>query len=71
MFLPSVDWVTAPITVSGKLIFGFAIGFLVILFRVFLPPTEGVAFSILIMNAFVPAIDKATRHLAFLEPKEA
>ena len=67
----ATDWVTAPITVSGKLIFGFSIGLLVIGFRVFLPPTEGVAFSILIMNAFVPVIDKATRHLAFLEPKEA
>ncbi|MEN1759154.1 RnfABCDGE type electron transport complex subunit D [Anoxynatronum sibiricum] len=67
----ATDWVTAPITTGGKLIFGIAIGFLVMLFRVFLPPTEGVAFSILIMNAFVPVIDKSTRHLAFLEPKEA
>ena len=67
----ATDWVTAPITTGGKLIFGIAVGFLVMLFRVFLPPTEGVAFSILIMNAFVPVIDKSTRHLAFLEPKEA
>ncbi|HHV38851.1 MAG TPA: RnfABCDGE type electron transport complex subunit D [Tepidimicrobium sp.] len=66
----ATDWVTAPITSSGKLIFGVAIGILVVIIRVFLPPTEGVAFSILIMNAFVPVIDKATRHLAFLEPKE-
>ncbi|MDW7678039.1 MAG: RnfABCDGE type electron transport complex subunit D [Bacillota bacterium] len=51
--------------------FAVGIGFLVMAFRVFLPPTEGVAFSILIMNAFVPIIDKATRHYAFLEPKEA
>ena len=67
----ATDWVTAPITVSGRLIFAVGIGFLVMAFRVFLPPTEGVAFSILIMNAFVPLIDKATRHYAFLEPKEA
>lgn len=66
----ATDWVTAPITTSGKLIFGVSIGFLVMIIRVFLPPTEGVAFSILIMNAFVPVIDKATRHLAFLEPKQ-
>ncbi|SFI06999.1 electron transport complex protein RnfD [Tindallia magadiensis] len=67
----ATDWVTAPITYSGRVIFGLSIGVLVMIFRVFLPPTEGVAFSILIMNAFVPVIDKATRHLAFLEPKEA
>ncbi|SDY46274.1 RnfABCDGE type electron transport complex subunit D [Tindallia californiensis] len=67
----ATDWVTAPITYSGRVIFGLCIGVLVMIFRVFLPPTEGVAFSILIMNAFVPVIDKATRHLAFLEPKEA
>jgi len=67
----ATDWVSAPITVSGRMIFAIGIGFLVMLFRVFLPTTEGVAFSILIMNAFVPIIDKATRHYAFLEPKEA
>jgi electron transport complex protein RnfD len=67
----ATDWVSAPITVSGRMIFAVGIGFLVMLFRVFLPTTEGVAFSILIMNAFVPIIDKATRHYAFLEPKEA
>lgn len=67
----ATDWVTAPITVSGRMIFAVCIGALVMAFRVFLPPTEGVAFSILIMNAFVPIIDRATRHYAFLEPKEA
>jgi Na+-translocating ferredoxin:NAD+ oxidoreductase subunit D len=67
----ATDWVSAPITVSGRMIFAVGIGFLVMVFRVFLPTTEGVAFSILIMNAFVPIIDKATRHYAFLEPKEA
>jgi len=67
----ATDWVTAPITASGRVIFAVGIGVLVMFFRVLLPPTEGVAFSILIMNAFVPIIDKATRHYAFLEPKEA
>lgn len=66
----ATDWVTSPITASGKIIFGVAIGILVMIIRVFLPPTEGVAFSILIMNAFVPVIDRVTRHLAFLEPKK-
>ncbi len=67
----ATDWVTAPITASGKIIFGVCIGVMVMIIRVFLPATEGVAYSILIMNAFVPTIDKLTRHLGFLEPKEA
>ena len=57
-FFMATDWVTSPVTNTGKYIFGVFIGILIILFRIVLAPTEGVAFSILIMNAFVPAIDK-------------
>ncbi len=67
----ATDWVTTPITVSGKLIFGIMIGFIVMIFRVFLPMTEGVAFAILLANLFVPAIDNATKHLVLFEPKQA
>ncbi len=66
----ATDWVTSPITASGKVIFGASIGVLVMIIRVFLPATEGVAYSILIMNALVPVIDNATKHLGFLEPKK-
>jgi electron transport complex protein RnfD len=59
--------VTSPITSKGKLIFGAAIGVLVIIFRVGLGPTEGTAFSILIMNAFVPYIDRVTKRPKFGE----
>ena len=63
----ATDWVTSPITQKGQIIFGVCIGILIVIFRVFLAPTEGVAFSILIMNAFVPMIDRATRRMKFGE----
>jgi Na+-translocating ferredoxin:NAD+ oxidoreductase subunit D len=61
----ATDWVTSPITNPGRLIFGVGIGLFVVVFRVFLGPTEGVAFAILIMNAFVPLIDRVTRRGVF------
>ncbi len=70
-FFMATDWVTSPITKQGKLIFGFAIGVLVVIFRLFLPPPEGVAFSILIMNAFVPLLERVTRRASFSEPVSA
>lgn len=62
-FFMATDWVTSPISNKGKLIFGVCIGIWIILFRIVLAPTEGVAFSILIMNTFVPTIDKLARRL--------
>ncbi len=59
-FFMATDWVTSPFTDNGKLIFGVAIGVLIVIFRVGLSPTEGVAFAILIMNAFVPLIERKT-----------
>lgn len=63
----ATDWVTSPITMKGKIVFGICIGVLVVIFRIVLAPTEGVAFAILIMNAFVPYIDRSTRRLKFGE----
>ncbi len=64
-FFMATDWVSSPFTDKGKLIFGVGIGVLIVIFRLALPPTEGVAFSILIMNAFVPMIEKATSRPQF------
>lgn len=64
-FFMATDWVTSPFTARGKLIFGVGIGVLIVLFRLGLPPTEGVAFSILIMNAFVPLLDRRTTRAQF------
>ncbi len=64
-FFMATDWVTSPFTDKGKIIYGIAIGALVVLFRVgFLIP-DGVAFSILIMNAFVPMIEKLSSRPQF------
>ena len=68
-FFMATDWVTSPVTEKGEVIFGIAIGLLIFLFRVVFPPTEGVAFAILIMNPFVPLIDKITRRPSFSEPR--
>ena len=59
-FFMATDWVTSPFTNNGKLVFGVAIGILIVIFRIGLAPTEGVAFAILIMNAAVPLIDRKT-----------
>ncbi|MFU8796444.1 MAG: RnfABCDGE type electron transport complex subunit D, partial [Dehalococcoidia bacterium] len=64
-FFMATDWVTSPFTDRGKLIFGAAIGVLIVIFRIGLAPTEGVAFSILIMNAFVPLINRTTARPQF------
>jgi len=69
-FFMATDWVTSPFTNKGKLLFGVCIGVLIVIFRLGLSPTEGVAFSILIMNAFVPMIDKAMRRPSFSEPRK-
>lgn len=70
-FFMATDWVTSPINSTGKVVFGVCIGILIVVFRVILAPTEGVAFSILIMNAFVPTIERLTRARTFGHAKES
>lgn len=57
-FFMATDYATSPVTGNGRIIFGAGVGILTILFRNFGPMPEGVCFSILIMNAFTPLIDK-------------
>ncbi|MDW7739962.1 MAG: RnfABCDGE type electron transport complex subunit D [Bacillota bacterium] len=64
-FFMATDWVTSPMTDNGKIIYGIAIGALIVLFRVGFMITEGVAYSILIMNAFVPMIEHYTARSQF------
>ncbi len=56
-FFMATDPVTSPFTHAGKYIFGFFCGFFTVLIRVFSGFPEGVMFSIVLMNAFVPLID--------------
>jgi Na+-translocating ferredoxin:NAD+ oxidoreductase subunit D len=68
-FFMATDWVTSPITDEGSIIFGMSIGILVVFFRLFASaywvPAGGVLFSILILNACVPFIDRITRRRKF------
>ncbi|HNX77850.1 MAG TPA: RnfABCDGE type electron transport complex subunit D [Candidatus Rifleibacterium sp.] len=52
------DMVTSPMTSNGHLLFGFGCGAITLLIRLKGGYPEGVCYSILIMNAFVPLIDK-------------
>ena len=55
--------VTEPIsgakTKQGQWLYGFAIGFLIIVLRRYSNFSEGLMFSVLLLNAFVPLIDQA------------
>ena len=56
----ATDYTTSPLTKKGKIIFGVGCGLLTVFIRYFGSYAEGVSYSILIMNAFVPLIDKFT-----------
>ena len=58
VFFMATDMVTSPITIRGQIIFGIGCGLLTGVIRLFGGYPEGVAFAILIMNAFVPLLDK-------------
>ena len=57
MFM-ATDPITAPFTQAGRYAFGISCGLLTVLIRSFSGNTEGVMFSIVIMNAFNPLIDQ-------------
>ncbi|RLF59100.1 MAG: hypothetical protein DRN27_03655 [Thermoplasmata archaeon] len=57
-FFMATDYVTCPMTAKGQYIFAFGAGLLVVLIRIYGSMPEGVAFSILLMNAFTPLIDR-------------
>lgn len=63
----SIFVVTEPIsgakTEYGQWIYGFMVGALIVVLRGFSNFPEGVMFSILIMNAFVPLIDQTVRQM--------
>jgi electron transport complex protein RnfD len=59
----ATDYVTSPMTVKGQVIFAVGIGVITVLIRVFGAYPEGMSFAILIMNAFVPLLDR------YIKPK--
>lgn len=54
----ATDYVTSPMSKKGMLVFGCGIGLLTVVIRTWGAYPEGVSFAILIMNAFVPLIDR-------------
>ena len=56
----ATDYVTSPITGSGKIIYGVFMGLLTGLFRLFGGSAEGVSYAIIISNLLVPLIEKVT-----------
>jgi len=67
VFYMATDMVSSPMSGKGQLIFGIGCGILTILIRVFGAYPEGVSFAILIMNGFVPLIDRGFKPKRFGE----
>lgn len=61
----ATDPTTSPVTKSGRWIFGAGVGVITMVIRVWGGYPEGVMFSILLMNAFRPLIDRFTTPTPF------
>ncbi|MEK6759709.1 MAG: RnfABCDGE type electron transport complex subunit D [Deltaproteobacteria bacterium] len=64
------DMVTSPTTSVGQWIFAIVAGIMAVVIRLFGGLPEGVMYSILFMNAFVPLLNKHTRPRVFGAVKE-
>lgn len=64
-FFIATDPVSSSTTPNGRLIYGFLIGVLVVIIRVFGGYPDGVAFAVLLMNIAVPLIDSYTQPRVF------
>jgi electron transport complex protein RnfD len=64
-FFIATDPVSASTTPLGRLIYGFAIGVIIIVIRVFGGYPDAVAFAVLLMNITVPLIDYYTQPKVF------
>ncbi len=69
MFM-ATDWVSSPITNKGMWIFGLGISLVLIVIRIYGGLPEGVMYSILFMNGFVPLINRYTAPRIFGAVKE-
>jgi electron transport complex protein RnfD len=64
-FFMATDYATSPISLKGKVVMGIGCGFLTVMIRFFAGYPEGVSYAIIIMNLFVPLIDKYCRPRVF------
>jgi electron transport complex protein RnfD len=66
-FFMATDMVTSPITTKGTWIFGIGAGIILVVIRLFGGLPEGVMYSILLMNAVTPLLNRYTRPKFFGE----
>lgn len=64
-FFMACDYVTSPVTKKGRIIFGILCGILTFAIRKWGGYPEGVSYSILIMNAATPIIERHTKPRRF------
>ena len=65
----ATDYVTSPCTPGGEWIFGIGCGLLTVFLRAFGAGAEGVGYAILLMDLFVPMLDKYIRPKRYGAPK--
>lgn len=64
-FFMATDMVTSPVTPRGMIIFGAGCGLITSIIRIWGGYPEGVSYSILLMNALVPLIDRYVKPKVF------
>jgi electron transport complex protein RnfD len=65
IFFMATDMVTSPVTRRGLIIYGIGAGFLTFLIRTYGSFPEGVSLAIILMNVFVPLINRLTKPARF------
>jgi len=65
----ATDYSTSPMTGKGMILFAAGIGLITVLIRLFGSYPEGMSFGILIMNAFVPLINRYSKPRRFGESR--
>jgi len=65
VFFIATDYVTTPVTKLGQWVFGIGCGILTIVIRTWISFSEGVYYSILLMNLLTPLIDRYTKPKVF------
>ena len=69
-FFMATDYVTSPINLKGRIVFGIGCGLITSVIRLFGSLPEGVSFSIILMNILVPHIERLTTSKPFGFVKE-
>jgi electron transport complex protein RnfD len=67
----ATDYVSAPLTATGKLIFGLGAGIITVLIRKWGNYPEGVSYGILIMNALTPFLNRLIQRKYGFVPQKA